>query len=478
MDYKGIDALVEQMREAYCIPGLAVAVVNGDETYLQAYGNKELGKDDPVDPDTLFAVASVTKAFTTTAISMLVDEGEMSWDDHPRKYVPGFKLHDALADANVTLRDLVCHRTGLARHDGLWYNSAWSSDEILAKIPHLPLTYSFRSTYQYNNLMYMIAGLAVASASGSTWGEFIKSRIFKPLGMSRSCVSVNELGAAGNFCTPHEKDEDKVVIVPWTNVDSVNACGSINSCVRDLAKWVKFQLGDGEWEGKRLLSKERLDEMHSAQMTVPVDDLMRQMEETTIASYCLGWNLLNHRNWSIVAHGGSLDGFNSGVVLVPKANLGVAVLSNLCSDNTIWAIRLALIDHLLGLPQKNWIEAIQTQHRTNQEKLQKARSERAAKRAQETVPSLDLSAYAGEYSSNGYGPVAIAVEDGALRLEWNNHRAKLEHWHYDMFAGKYDPPDWPKDIEIVFSLESDGSVASLRVIWPDSELEHLFRKVK
>lgn len=478
MDHSGIDALMEQMRQAFEIPGLAIAVVTPDETYLQAYGTKELGKDDPVDVDTLFAVASVTKAFTTTAMSMLIDEGKMSWEDHPRKHVPGFKLNDWLADSNVTLRDLVCHRTGLARHDGLWYNSAWSSQEILEKIPHLPPTYSFRSTYQYNNLMYMVAGLAVESAAGMPWADFVKTRIFEPLGMSRSCTSITELPAAGNYCTAHEREEEKTVPFKWTNVDSVNACGSINSCVSDMAKWVKFQLGEGEWEGKRLLSKERLDETHSAQMVVPVDEQSREMSEATLASYCLGWNLLNHRDWTIVAHGGSLDGFNSGVVLVPKANLGVVVLSNLCSDNTMWATRLALVDHLLGLPPKNWIEMMHNYHKANREKTQKTKEERAAKRAQETQPSLSLEAYAGNYSSRGYGTTTIILEEDALWLAWNNHRAKLEHWHYDTFLGKYAAPDWPVEIEALFGLETDGSVGSIRVIWPNSSVEHTFRKAK
>jgi len=478
MDFTAIDKIVENAREAFGIPGVAVAVVHGDETYVQGYGNKELGKDDPVNPDTLFAVGSVTKAFTTTAMAMLIDEGKMAWDDHPRKHVPEFKLHDPLADANVTLRDLVAHRTGLARHDCLWYNSAWSSDEIVSKLPHLPLMHSFRSTYQYNNLMYMVAGLAVASASESTWAGFVRSRILDALGMSRSVTSVNYLAAAGNFCTPHEKKEDEIVTVPWSNVDSVNACGSINSCARDLAKWVQFQLGEGEWEGKRLVSKEKLAEMRLPQIVVPVDDPSRELGETTMTCYCLGWNLLNYRDWTIVAHGGAIDGFNAGVVLVPKAGLGIALLSNLSNELTVYATRNAILDHLLGLPPKDWNAEILAIQKTNKEKSKATKAERAGKRAEGTQPSLELANYAGDYADDGYGPAAVTLEDGALSFAWNNHRGKLEHWHFDTFAGKYEPPDWPVQIEVLFGLDSDGSVASLRLIWPDSSMDRLFRKVK
>lgn len=478
MDFAGIDRIVEDARAAFDIPGMAIAAVCGDETYIKGYGSKEMGKDDPVGTDTLFAVGSVTKAFTTTAMAMLIDEGKMAWDDHPRKHVPEFKLHDPLADANVTLRDLVAHRTGLARHDCLWYNSAWSSDQLLDRISHLPLTYSFRSTYQYNNLMYMVAGLAVASASGGSWADFVKSRILDPLGMDRSVLSVNDLAAAGDFCTPHEMNEDEVVKVPWSNTDSVNACGSINSCARDLIKWVQFQLGEGEWEGKQLVSKDRLAEMHSPQIVVPVDEHSRELGETTISSYCLGWNLLNYRDWTILEHGGAIDGFNAGVVLVPKAKCGVAVLSNLASDMTLWSIRHALIDHLLELPPKGWNTRILEIQKTNREKSNATKAERAAKRVTGTQPALDLAAYAGDYADDAYGPVTVTLDDGALGLAWNNHRAKLEHWHFDTFAGKYDPPDWPIRMEILFGLDSDGSVASLRLIWPDSGMDRVFRKAK
>lgn len=478
MDFGAIDRIVENAREAFGIPGVAVAIVRGDETYTQGYGERELGKGEPVTAETLFAVGSVTKAFTTTAMAMLIDEAKMTWDDHPRKHVPGFKLHDPLADANVTLRDLVAHRTGLARHDGLWYNSAWTSDELLRRIPYLPLAFSFRSTYQYNNLMYAVAGLAVGAASGCTWMDFVKSRIFAPLGMERSITSITDLAASGNFCTPHEKKEDEVVTVPWTNTDSVGACGSINSCARDLANWVRFQLGDGEWQGNRLVSKEKLADTHAPQIVVPVDDASRDLGETTITSYCMGWNLLNYRDWTIIAHGGAIDGFNAGVVLVPRAGIGVAILSNLSHDMTVWSIRNAILDHLLGLPAKDWTGEIKAIHAKNREKAESAKQERAKKRVADTQPSRELADYAGDYSDDGYGTAKVTFEDGALAFEWNNHRAKLDHWHFDTFAGKYEPPDWPIPIEVLFGLDSDATIATARLIWPESGMDRLFRKTK
>lgn len=478
MDFAAIDSIVQDARQAFGIPGVAVAVVRGEDTYVQGYGTKEIGKDDPVTADTLFAVGSVTKAFTTTAMAMLVDEGKLGWEDHPRKHVPEFKLADPLADANVTLRDLVAHRTGLARHDCLWYNSAWSSAELLRKVSLLPLAFSFRSTYQYNNLMYLVAGTAVGSASGSRWAEFVRSRILEPLGMARTVTSVKDLAAGGDFCTPHEKKEDEIVTVPWCNTDNVGPCGSINSCARDIANWVRFQLGDGQWEGKQLVSKERLTETHAPQMVVPVDETSRDLAETTVTSYCLGWNLLTYRDWTLVAHGGAIDGFNAGVVLAPKAGVGVAILCNLSSDMTVWAIRNAILDHLLGLAAKDWNANVLAIQKTNREKRKKVEAERAGKRVDGTQPSLDLAAYAGEFSDDAYGTASVALNDGGLKFVWNNHSAKLEHFHFDTFAGKYEPPDWPVPIEVLFGLDADGSIATLRLIWPENSMERLFARVK
>lgn len=478
LDIGKIDSIVEKSRQAFGIPGMSVAIVSGDDTYIRGYGDKEMGKTDPVTPDTLFAVGSVTKAFTTTAIAMLIDEGKISWDDHPRRHVPEFRLSDPLADANVTLRDLVSHRTGLARHDGLWYNSAWTAQELLERIPYLPLTYSFRSTYQYNNLMYLVAGLAAASAAGTTWDDFVRTRLFNPLGMSRSITSVTHLAEAGDFCTPHEKKEDEIVTVPWCNVDNVAPCGAINSCARDMIKWVRFQLGDGTWNGQQIISHKNLIETHLPQMVVPVDETSRDLAETTMTSYCLGWNLLIYRDYTLIAHGGSIDGFNAGVSLVPKAGIGVAILSNLCSDWTVYATRNAILDHLLGLPEKNWTEDILAIHKAGRQTEIAAEKARADKRVTGTLPSRDLADYIGTYTDDAYGAAIISLENGAPRLAWNNHTVKLEHFHFDTFDGKYDPPDWPVKIEALFGLETDGSIATLKLSWPSSGMHRTFRRVK
>ena len=457
---------------------MAIAIVQGDKTYVQGYGEKRLGEGEPVTTETLFAVGSVTKAFTTTAMAMLVDEGKLSWDDHPRKYVPEFKLLDPLADANVTLRDLVSHRTGVARHDGLWYNSMWSSAELLSKIPYLEQAYSFRSAYQYNNLMYMIAGLAAASAAGMTWDEFVQTRLFKPLGMIRSITSMTALEKAGNYCTPHEKKEDEVVAVPWCNLDNVGPCGSINSCASDMINWVGFQLGDGTWNGERLVSKQNLLETHSPQIVVPVDEVSRDLAETTMSSYCMGWNKLTYRDWTVVAHGGSIDGFNAGVALVPKAGVGVAILSNLCCEWTVYATRNAILDHLLGLSEKDWFGGILAVHKDEKEKERAARREKWEKRVECTRPSRDLADYVGSYTDNAYGTVVLSSNDGVLSLAWNNHTACLEHFHFDTFIGRYNPPDWPTVVEVLFGLEADGSVATVRLSWPHSGMHRLFSRVK
>jgi len=478
MDRSAIDSIARAAIEAWGMPGLAVAVVSGDETYTQGYGVREIGKDDLVTPETLFAVGSITKSFTTASMAMLIDEGKMSWDDHPRRHIPHFKLLDPLADANVTLRDMVAHRTGLARHDALWYRSLWSTDELLVKVGLLPPAFSFRSTYQYNNLLYMAAGRAVEAASGITWEQFVKTRIFEPLGMSRSILSTNDLESSGNYCTPHAKKDEEIIAIPWCNLDNVGACGSLNSCASDIAQWVRFHLGDGTWEGKQLISKRNLDEMHSAQMVIPIDENMRKLAGTTIQSYCLGWNLLNYRGHTLVLHGGAIDGFNASVVIVPEKNVGIAVLSNLSNDMAVWSVRNGIIDHLLDLQSLDWSRELAAIQKEARDKEKTAEEERKAKRVEGTSPSKELADYAGIYEDAAYGQAKVTIEDGVLTFTWNNHLAKLEHFHFDTFAANLEPPDWPIPIQVTFILGPDASVEKLRLVWPESGLDREFQKAK
>src|SRR5262245_23919299 len=239
VDQAALDALMNEAMRHWQTPGSAVVVVRGDEVvYLKGFGVSDVGSKRPVTPDTIFAIGSTTKAFVTAAMAILADEGKISWDDPVRKHLPYFRLSDPLANENVTLRDIVTHRTGLIRHDLLWYGSPWGREEVIKRVGFVPLTYGFRTTFQYQNIMFLTAGQAVGAASGSSWEEFTQKRIFDPLGMKSANFSALLAEKAPDHASPHSRQGGQIKVIPWRNIDNVGPAGSINASVGDLAGWI------------------------------------------------------------------------------------------------------------------------------------------------------------------------------------------------------------------------------------------------
>jgi CubicO group peptidase (beta-lactamase class C family) len=478
IDPAAVDGLVQEALRAWQVPGAAVAIVRGNEVvYLKGHGVRELGQTAPVTPDTLFACASTSKAFTTTAIAMLVADGKMAWDDPVSKYIEYFRLSDPLADRQVTLRDLVTHRTGLSRHDLLWYGSPWGREEIIRRIGHVKLTQPFRSTYQYQNIMYLTAGQAAGAAAKSSWEEVVQKRIFEPLGMAGANFSVKDAQKAADHATPHLKQADKIAAIPWLNIDNVGPAGSINAGARDLSKWLRFQLGDGTFEGKRLLPAARLHELHSPQVVIPMDgssgvpSFTRAMNpETHLMSYGLGWVVQDYRGRLLVNHGGSINGFRAQVALLPKEKWGLAILSNLGRTSMPEALRNSLVDLILAAPKRDWNALYLELAKKADEAQKKREKDREAKRRPDTKPSRELKAYAGTFEEPAYGRVTVSLEGGALLLQWSSYKLKLEHFHYDTFAARASEPIGFR--QVVFTLGEDGEVDRL------SFLDQEFKRVR
>lgn len=478
IDTKAIDKAAEAVRKAWKTPGMAIAVINGDDVYTQGYGIRELGKDDLVTPDTLFAIASTTKAFTTTAIAMLVDEGKMSWDDHPRKYIPFFKLSDPVADANVTLRDLVSHRTGMPRHDGLWYNSTWSREEIVRRYGLAKPSTPFRSTYEYANIPFLAAGLAVGAASGGTWEEFVKTRIFDPLGMTNSNFRGEDAQKNPDHAGPHGKFKGKLIVVPRYNNDRECPAGGINTSANDMSKWMQFHLANGEFRGNRLISEEKILETRKPHIPVPIEnpDKYGFDSGTNISSYCLGWGLCDYRGLTVTSHGGCIDGFTTEVWLIPKEKIGIAVFANSTYGPMVNVLPRYIADLIFNLPKRRWISEFKSRAKTQalEAKQKKAEEKQSGKRYARTKPSHELDAYIGEYEEPAYGILKIAKQDGALIATHNKRTVKLKHIHFDTFSGKNDVPEANVSMKITFTLDQNGEVASARFVEP---LEVEFKKV-
>ncbi len=467
VDAAAVDAIMEKSLKAWQVPGASLAIVRGDEViYLKGYGVKDLNTRQPVTSDTIFAIGSTTKAFVTTAMAILVDEGKMNWDDPVHKHVPWFRLSDTLANENVTMRDIVCHRTGLSRNDLLWYASPWGREEIIRKIGFVKLNRPFRSLYQYQNIMFLTAGYAVGLISNSSWEEFTQKRIFDPLGMKSANFSTTVAEKASDHATPHGKNkEEKVEVIPWRNIDNVGPAGSINASARDLSQWVRFQLNGGVFEGKRLVSAENLTETHTPQMVVRLEGQTKAMNpETNLMSYGLGWMIQDYRGRLIVSHGGAIDGFRARVHLLPQAKMGLVILANLGNNSMPEAAANNLTDLLLGLPKKDWDSYLLEQVKKNEAETKARLKEREEKRFKNTRPSRELAAYAGVYEDTAYGTATITLEQDALVLQWSSFKVRLEHFHFDTFVVKESRLE---NELVIFTLGSDGEVATMNLLGVD-----------
>jgi CubicO group peptidase (beta-lactamase class C family) len=467
-----IDEIVQEALKAWEVPGVAVAIVHGDRViFLKGFGVRRLGGKEPITPETIFAISSCSKAFTTLAMAMLVDEGKMSWDDPVRKHVPFFRLADPLADANVTLRDLVCHRTGLSNHDFLCYRAPWSLEEQIRRIGLVKPTRSFRSAFQYQSIMFIAAGHAVGTASGGSWGDFVKKRIFEPLDMSGASYTTAQALKSSDLASPHQRNKDgKVAVVPWYDFAEPNPAASINASAKDLSKWLQFQLGDGSWRGKRLVSQENLAETRTPQTIIRLEGLTRAEHPfTSQMSYGMGWVLQDYRGQPLVSHAGIIDGMRAHVTMAPKARLGVAILSNLHRTRMNLALSNTIVDRLLDLPYQDWNKYYGGLVKAEEEARQAQERDRQAKRQPNTKPSHPLKAYTGSFEDAAYGTARVTLDNGALVWHWSTFLSPLEHYHYDTFTLKNDVMDNPA---ITFTLDTNGAVATMRF------LEVEFKKTK
>ncbi len=470
-----VDAIVQAGLKSWQVPGAALAIIRGDEVvYLKGYGVREVGSDRQVTPDTLFAIASCTKAFTAAAVGLLADQGKLAWDDPVRKHLEWFHLADPLADRDVTLRDLLCHRTGLARNDILSFGTDWSRQEIVRRMGFVRPVHSFRSTFEYNNNMYTAAGLAVGAASKSTWDEFVTANLFEPLGMKGATCSVRAAGENPNHALPHRRKKDgTVAVLPWhAGLDNAGPAGSIHASARDMARWVRFQLGDGTFEGRRILKTATLTEMHTPQIVGRLEGPLKMAYPDTMQlAYGLGWFVHDHRGRLMYSHTGGLEGFRARVVLLPKEHLGLVLLMNSGVGSSYasmhYVVTNSLLDLLLGLETKDW-NAIYTagaKKLADQEEAQLAKRDRT--RHRDTKPSRELAAYAGSYQDPAYGTAQVSLRDGDLILAWGKSKIRLEHFHYDTFVTRQATPEGQDTLDnqlATFVLRADGEVGTLRLL--------------
>jgi CubicO group peptidase (beta-lactamase class C family) len=481
----GLDAYVEETMKLWDVPGAAVVVVKDDTVvFAKGFGVRHVADGGKVDADTLFAIGSNTKAFTATAIGLLVQEGRLSWDDPVLRYLPDFQMYDPLVTRKITIRDLLCHRGGLATFQGdlASFNSIYDRAEIIRRIRFIEPGYDFRAGFGYSNSMFLVAGEIIPRVTGTSWDDFIEQRFFEPLGMSRSNTSLAGLASAANVATPHGFDHGKVVPIANDSVDNMAPAGSINSSANDMAQWLLLQTGNGSHGGRQLVDPAVISETRKPHNLLQVDERSKKLNPSThFSAYGLGWGLSDYEGRLVVSHGGGLDGMISHVALLPEEKLGVAVMTNFDSHALHRAVVNHVIDAYLGVPdrelEKSYAPLVE-QVRGRQEHERAAREEA---RVQGTSPSRPAEDYVGKYTSAVYGDAEITLEDGALTIHPKGHpriSGRLEHWQLDTFLCTWTDRVWDQSL-VFFDLDDQAKVKKFRFTvrpeWIDT-LEYVFVK--
>lgn len=405
------ETLINQGLAKYNVPGAAVAVVyNNEVIFAKGFGVRNTKTNEPVTANSLFAIASNSKAFTSAALAICVDRGLVKWDDKVSELLPYFKLYDPWVTEHLTVRDLLCHRQGFETFAGdlIWYGTTYNREEIVKRWRYVEPKYEFRTTYGYSNIAFLTAGLIVEKVSGKSWDEFVKSEILSPLGMNRTNTSIRDFKAGDDIASPHNTVKGKNIPIDYVNWDNIGPAGSINSCVNELANWMRLQLNTGTWNSKKYWDAKRTYEMWEYNIIKPVSSWQREHMPTRLVNgYGLGWELMDYAGHKIVSHGGGYDGMISKTVLVPDMNLGFVILTN--SNNSLpSALGFAGLDIFL-----------KPEHREDFITLfaPEAEEEKLESPAR-ILPDEVANQFVGRYHSDMYGDVVVTKSDNKLLIDF------------------------------------------------------------
>jgi CubicO group peptidase (beta-lactamase class C family) len=461
-----LDRWIEAERQRWGIPGMAVGVVHGDSlVYARGFGVLGLEDRRPVDENTLFGVASTTKAMTAAALGLLVDEGRVHWDDAVFDHLPEFRLADPWVTGQVTIRDLLTHQVGVGRMTGnrLRYLPDRTREEVIYRMRYHEPEAPFRSRSVYSNVMYMVAGEVIRAASGMSWDDFIATRLFEPLGMARSNTTIDAIVEGENAAWPHQEIDGEVVPIPRRNFDVVGASASVNTSIHDMARWMRLHLGEpGVLDGHRILSDSVMRAMHSAQVALAGSSF----ENGTFRGYGLGWSLGEYRGRATAQHGGATDGMNTHLVLMPSEDIGVIVMTNTFNSLMV-AVANRILDEHLGVQGPDWGVLVRTGYERAYASAQARRDSIHEARITGTTPVLPQAAYAGTYHDDLYADAEVRLEDDRLVLQfWGDPDmvADLEHWHHDTFRAVWRNRSMREEWAW-FTLGPNGAVDALHFQW-------------
>jgi CubicO group peptidase (beta-lactamase class C family) len=467
-----LDAYVARDMKAFDVPGIAVAIVKDGKVVLaKGYGVRKLGEATPVDENTLFGIGSNTKAFTSAALASLVDAGKISWDDKVYERLKGFQMYDPYVSHEMTIRDLLTHRSGMGLGEGdllFWPHTTYTRDDIIYRLRFMKPASSFRSRFAYDNLMYIAAGQIIPAVTGKPWEEYVREKILQPLGMTTSNLSTNAFKPSDNYASPHSKLDGKLQVVPFMDLDNAAPAGAINSSVTEMSKWVMLQLSHGKFPGseQRLFSEAQSREMWTGQTLLPIGDEGESplaALRPKFAAYALGWGVQDYHGRKLVGHSGGVSGFVTRVMLVPEENLGVLVFTNAESGAAFESILYHILDSYFGVPPTDWTTVFKDAEDIQEKGVQQILEASNKGRAANSKPSLALEKYAGVYNDAWYGPITIKQEGSGLVFRMDHTPkavADLQHWQFDTFKAHWRDRTI-EDAFVTFALNPDGSIDHL-----------------
>lgn len=460
-----LDPTIEPMLRAARIPGAAIAVVaDGKAIFAKGYGYRDLAAKLPMTAETIYPIASTTKAINATLLGMLVDEGRLAWDAPVQRYLPSFRLGNALTSAQVTLRDLVTMRTGLPRHDWVWIANPSNRSDLVDRLRHLELSAGFRERYQYNNLTVTTAGHVAEIVTGQSWENLVQQRLFEPLGMSRTGFT---RPATGNVTRTYLENTRREVVLSQNLAGQITAPsgGAVHSTVADMARWMLFNLNRGKVGEYSLIEPRTLAEIHSPQMIVGRTD---PSAPTPGAPYAMGWFVDTYNGCARLSHGGYHHDVNSEVMLFPEEDMGVVTFSNFGPLRLARLLGQQAFDRIMGFESAQTLEESLAQYEKKIEETQRRNT--SVRRVAGTSPSHALSDYTGIYRHAGYGEVEIGQHGKALILRRYGLELSLEHWHYDVWVVAdnelfpiHMPHAFDRASRIVFETSADGEIGAVSI---------------
>jgi len=461
---KEFDQFIEEAMAEFKVPGAAITIVKGNDILLQqGYGFRNVLEKLPVTKDTLFPIGSITKSITAATLATLVDEGRVQWDSQVRDYLPGIRFsQDKYAE--LTLLDMLVHRSGMPRHDSVWHDFSPTHEELMSQIRYLEMSKPLRTTFQYNNILYSLAGDVISAVDKKSYDESVRERILNPLEMHSTNFSIVDSLFTEDYASAYSKDPStrEVVNIGFHNLDNVTAAGGINTTATDAARYLSFLLNAGIFENHRIVSEASMSSMCTPHILFNPNP---PFKETEASYYGLGLIISKYRGKTLISHTGGIDGFSAVMLLLPEEQIGIFIMSNLDEEGANFgsAVGLKAIDRLLNFSPIPWVQRyITLEHNAYEEQSRKLMLD-AKQQIIETKPSHDLLSYTGSYKNDGYGELNIYLEDNQLSLFIGKKKRQLKHFHYDVFMIESDLHDGLNNKKLNFSTDFKGKIESVAI---------------